>query len=87
MKAKELKKYFLKAKLEGKDLAIESTSYGKKNTEIVIIRFSNLDYKLKYYINSYDEFLVNNKCRYIKIINAYTLNFNDIVKREGRKRK
>lgn len=30
MKAKELKKYFLKAKLEGKDLAIESTSYGKR---------------------------------------------------------
>lgn len=72
----KLKKAFMKAKLERTDLAIELTVPGRKDTEVIIVKYSNLDYKLGYYINNYDEQLVLNRCKDIKIVDAYTINSN-----------
>lgn len=75
MKLKDLSKIFLKAKLEGKDVAIELTVPSKKATEIIIAKNPNLDYKLEYYKNNYTENLVLNRCSNIKIINAKVIEF------------
>jgi len=74
----KLKKVFMKAKLEGTDLAIELTVPGRKDTEIIIVKYSNLDYKLGYYINNYDDQLILNRCKDIKIVDAYTINSNSL---------
>lgn len=75
MKLKDLSKIFLKAKLEGKDVAIELTVPSKKATEVIIVRNPNLDYKLEYYKNNYTENLVLTRCDKIKILNAKVIKF------------
>lgn len=75
MNLKDLSKIFLKAKLEGKDVAIELTVPSKKATEIIIVRNPNLDYKLEYYKNNYTENLVLTRCDKIKILNAKVIKF------------
>ena len=64
MSIKELSKIFMKAKLEGKDVAVEIT-----------VKNPNLDYKLEYYKNNYTEKLVLNKCDKIKILDAKVIKF------------
>ena len=81
----KLKKAFMKAKLEGLDIAIELTVPGRKDAEIIIVQYSNLDYKLSYYINNYDEQLVLNRCKDIKIINVYTIDSKIIKEMKGEK--
>lgn len=75
MKIKELEKMFLKAKLEGKDIAIELTVPTRSETEIIIVKNDNLEYKLEYYRKNYTEDLILNRCKDIKILNAKVLNF------------
>lgn len=75
MNLKDLSKMFLKAKLEGKDVAIELTVPSKKATEVIIVRNPNLDYKLEYYKNNYTENLVLTRCDKIKILNAKVIKF------------
>lgn len=75
MSIKELSKIFMKAKLEGKDVAVEITVPTKKATEVIIVRNPNLDYKLEYYKNNYTEKLVLNKCDKIKILDAKVIKF------------
>ena len=75
MSIKELSKIFMKAKLEGKDVAVEITVPTKKATEVIIVRNPNLDYKLEYYKNNYTEKLVLNKCDKIKILNAKVIKY------------
>lgn len=75
MNLKDLSKIFLKAKLEGKDVAIELTVPSKKATEVIIVRNPNLDYKLEYYKNNYTENLVLTRCDKIKILNAKVIKF------------
>ena len=75
MKIKELEKMFLKAKLEGKDIAIELTVPTRSETEIIIVKNDNLEYKLEYYRKNYREDLILNRCKDIKILNAKVLNF------------
>lgn len=75
----KLKEIFLKAKLEGLNIGIELTIPGRKETEIIIIKYSNLDYKLNYYTSNYNEQLILNRCKDIKIINAYVID-NKIIK-------
>lgn len=65
----------MKAKLEGKDVAVEITVPTKKATEVIIVRNPNLDYKLEYYKNNYTEKLVLNKCDKIKILDAKVIKF------------
>ena len=76
MNIKQLEKMFLKAKLEGKDLAIELTVPTRQETEVIIVRNGNLEYKLDYYRKNYTENLVLNRCKDIKILNAKVINFN-----------
>lgn len=75
MKIKELEKMFLKAKLEEKDIAIELTVPTRSETEIIIVKNDNLEYKLEYYRKNYTEDLILNRCKDIKILNAKVLNF------------
>ena len=75
MSIKELSKIFMKAKLEGKDVAVEITVPTKKATEVIIVKNPNLDYKLEYYKNNYTEKLVLNKCDKIKILDAKVIKF------------
>lgn len=75
MNVKELSKIFMKAKLEGKDVAVEITVPTKKATEVIIVKNPNLDYKLEYYKNNYTEKLVLNKCDKIKILDAKVIKF------------
>lgn len=65
----------MKAKLEGKDVAVEITVPTKKATEVIIVKNPNLDYKLEYYKNNYTEKLVLNKCDKIKILDAKVIKF------------
>lgn len=75
MSIKDLSKIFMKAKLEGKDVAVEITVPTKKATEVIIVKNPNLDYKLEYYKNNYTEKLVLNKCDKIKILDAKVIKF------------
>lgn len=75
MNVKELSKIFMKAKLEGKDVAVEITVPTKKATEVIIVKNPNLDYKLEYYKNNYTEKLVLNKCDKIKILDAKVIKY------------
>lgn len=75
MSIKELSKIFMKAKLEGKDVAVEITVPTKKATEVIIVKNPNLDYKLEYYKNNYTEKLVLNKCDKIKILDAKVIKY------------
>lgn len=65
----------MKAKLEGKDVAVEITVPTKKATEVIIVKNPNLDYKLEYYKNNYTGKLVLNKCDKIKILDAKVIKF------------
>lgn len=75
MKLIDLEKRFLKAKLENKDLAIELTVPNRKETEVIIVKHANLEYKLNYYRNNYTQDLVLNRCKDIRIISAKVLKF------------
>lgn len=75
MNFKELSKLFMKAKLEGKDIAIELTVPGGRATEVIIVKNPNLDTKLAYYKNNYTEDLVLTRCDKIKILNAKVIKF------------
>lgn len=75
MKLEQLSKLFLKAKLEGKDLAIELTVPTRQETEVIIVKHDNLDYKLEYYRNNYTEDLILKRCEDIKILNAKVIDF------------
>lgn len=55
------------------DVCIELTIPGRKDNEFIIILNSNLDYKLDYYKNNYNDELVLNRCNDIKIINCYPI--------------
>lgn len=61
---------FIKAKECNRDVALELTVPGQKETEIIIVKVSNLDYKLDYYISNYNEDLELNRCKDIRILNA-----------------
>lgn len=61
---------FIKAKECNRDVALELTVPGQKETEIIIVKVSNLDYKLDYYISNYNENLELNRCKDIRILNA-----------------
>lgn len=77
MKINELEKIFAEAKENRKDVAVELTVPAQKETEIIIVKNDNIDYKLMYYINNYTENLELVRCRDIRIISA------KIIKWEG----
>lgn len=75
MNIKDLEKIFEEAKNKNNDVALELTVPTREDTEIIIVKNANLDYKLQYYKKAYNADLVLNNCKDIKILNAKTLNF------------
>ena len=78
MRINDLEEIFNTAKEEVLDVAIELTVPKRDDTEIIIVKNGNLDYKLDYYKKNYTENLVLNRCEDIKIVNAKVGNFNII---------
>lgn len=60
----------IKAKECNRDVALELTVPGQAETEIIIVKVSNIDYKLDYYCKNYNENLELNRCKDIKILSA-----------------
>lgn len=77
MKINELEKIFAEAKENKKDVAIELTVPNCNETEIIIVKNENIDYKLMYYINNYTEDLELVRCREIKIISAKIIKWEE----------
>ena len=77
MKINELEKIFAEAKENRKDVAVELTVPAQKETEIIIVKNDNIDYKLMYYINNYTENLELVRCREIKIISAKIIKWEE----------
>lgn len=69
-KFQDLIDIFVKAKECNRDVALELTVPGQKETEIIIVKVSNIDYKLDYYCKNYNENLELNRCKDIRIIKA-----------------
>lgn len=66
----KLKEIFEIAKENKKDVAIELTVPTREDTEIIIVKFGNLDYKLDYYLKNYNDKLELNRCAEVKILSA-----------------
>lgn len=75
MKIKDLESLFISAKKRNKDIALELTVPGQRDTEVIIVKHSNLDYKLDYYISNYTDNLELERCKNIKILKAKTCDF------------
>lgn len=78
MDINDLEEIFKTAKKDTLDVAIELTVPTRKDTEIIIIKNGNLDYKLDYYKKNYTKNLVLNRCEDIKILSAKVGNFKII---------
>lgn len=78
MDINDLEEIFKTAKKDTLDVAIELTVPSRKDTEIIIIKNGNLDYKLDYYKKNYTKNLVLNRCEDIKILSAKVGNFKII---------
>lgn len=74
----ELEYAFKCAKDVTADVAIELTVPTREETEIIIVKNGNLDYKLDYYENAYTEDLVLKRCEDIKIISVGIGNYNKL---------
>lgn len=77
MKINELEKIFAEAKEKNKDVAVELTVPNQRETEIIITKNDNIDYKLMYYINNYTENLELVRYRDIKIISAKIIKWEE----------
>ena len=78
MDINDLEEIFKTAKKDTLDVAIELTVPSRKDTEIIIIKNGNLDYKLDYYKKNYTKNLVLNRCEDIKILSSKVGNFKII---------
>lgn len=70
MNKEKLKEIFEIAQKYNKDVAIELTLPTRTATEIIIVKNENLDYKLGYYLNNYNDDLELSRCVDIKILSA-----------------
>lgn len=70
MNKEKLKEIFEIAQKYNKDVAIELTIPTREDTEIIIVKFGNLDYKLDYYLKNYNDKLELNRCAEVKILSA-----------------
>lgn len=73
----DLIKTFDEAKENNLDVAIELTVPTREDTEIIIVRNGNLDYKLNYYLNNYNDKLELERCTDIKMIDFYPFNWDE----------
>ena len=67
---KDLKEVFERAKKNGLDVFLELEIPEGKTTEVVIVRYRNLDLKWNYYNKYFDEKLRHKKCKGLQILIA-----------------
>ena len=77
MNIKYLETVFKNAKENGLDVCVEVTIPGQDDTEFIINKNSSIKNKLKYYKKTYDENLVHNHCKEIKIVNVTKIKFEE----------
>lgn len=77
MNKERLKEVFQNAKETHFDVVIEVTVPTREATELIIVRNPNLDYKLEYYLNNYNENLELNRCNDVKIVSAEPIKWMD----------
>lgn len=75
MTREELIEKFKIAKQEKLAVAIELTVPGSEYSEIIITRYENLDYKLNYYLEAYNDSLELERCKDIKILSVKTVDY------------
>ena len=75
MNKEQLREIFDYAKINNLDVALELTVPTKTVTAILIVKYDNLDYKLKYYEDNYNSKLELNRCADVKILNAKAIKF------------
>lgn len=73
MNMQDLTHIFGIAKENNSDVCIELTVPGRTGSEFIIILNDNLDYKLNYYKDNYNDNLVLNRCEDIKILNSFPI--------------
>ena len=78
-KMKLLEASFEEAKSKNLDVALELTVPTCEATEIIDVKNANLDYKLNYYKESYNEDLELKRFTEIKILNIKVGDFNNII--------
>lgn len=77
MNKEKLKEVFQNAKETHFDVVIEVTVPTREATELIIVRNPNLDYKLEYYLNNYNENMELNRCNDVKIVSAEPIKWMD----------
>lgn len=76
MNKEDLRHKFEIAKETQQDIAIELTVPTREATEIIIVKNDNLDYKLDYYLNNYNDNLELERFTEIKILNISLINWD-----------
>lgn len=74
----KLKEKFKYAKENDLGIAIEVTVPTRQDSEIIITKNSNLDYKLDYYLNNYNDNLELETCKDVKILSIKTISGNEL---------
>lgn len=82
MRFEHLRAIFLKAKSEGKGVAVEVTIPGQKDTEFIINKNESIDNKLDYYNKTYSNELIHKYCNNIRIVSAFTVDMSNIFERK-----
>ena len=78
MNKKTLIEKFKLAKDNGFGIAIELSVPTRQDSEIIITKNSNLDYKLDYYLNNYNDNLELERCKDVKILSVKTVSGNEL---------
>lgn len=78
MTKQDLINKFQVAKENNLGISIELTVPTRTASEIIITRNENLDYKLDYYLNNYNENLELERCADIKILSIHTIDLNNL---------
>lgn len=74
-----LKKVFEEAKQKTIDVIIELTVPTRTASEYIIVMTDNLDYKLDYYMNNYNDNLELERCKDVKILSAKVIDTDKIL--------
>lgn len=73
MNKQKLKEIFEEAKQKTIDVILELTVPTREVSEYIIVLTDNLDYKLDYYMENYNDNLELERCTDVKILSAKTI--------------
>lgn len=72
----DLQNKFKLAKEQNKSICVELTVPTREESEFIIVTNGNLDYKLNYYLNNYNDNLELGRFTEIKILNIELVNWD-----------